>query len=328
MSIGLPDEESPVTNPPSPGSAGILVVDEDPAFQLGLKTFLREYVGFDKVFVANSGPEALEMIEGEESIDVITLDYQMPGMNGIELLERLRESAPRSLSVMMITGYPSDELEEEFHSLATPTLLTTHFLSKPVEFEKLEPVVLRAHEELLSTRRSSEDPAGENDVAPAMEETGQETGQETGSPGESERFANIESELARHGERLEEVHREVTRLRGRWRADFWKIVLLVVIGWAAIHFDWLDRFQPHWERLKNDMSEAFEPFMRIGDEERTAPAEEPLDEVPSPELPETPVESPSDDDSGVEETAPEPPPADRTPAEPAPTKPAPEGRPL
>src|SRR6056297_117887 len=159
MSIGLPEEESPLESLPVPGKEGILVVDEDPAFQLGLKTFLKEYVGFNEVFAARSGREALDILNREESIDVITLDYQMPGMNGSEVMEELSKSAPRPLSVMMITGYPSDELEATFRGFSSPTLLADYFLHKPVEFEKLEPLVLKAHEELLAAEAAEEEAA-------------------------------------------------------------------------------------------------------------------------------------------------------------------------
>ncbi|NNE93924.1 MAG: response regulator [Verrucomicrobiales bacterium] len=156
MSVSLPNVEPAPEYHNSPASlngVGILVVDEDPAFQLGLKTFLKEYVGFENVFTAKSGAEALDLIEKEESIEIVTLDYQMPGMNGIDVLRRLNDKTPRPLSVLMITGYPSDQLREEFEKLGTPDLQASHFLSKPVEFEDLEPLILRSYEELKAAQR-------------------------------------------------------------------------------------------------------------------------------------------------------------------------------
>ena len=132
---------------------GILVVDEDPAFQLGLKTFLKEYVGFENVFTARNGNEAIDLIEDEDTIELLTLDYQMPGMDGIELLKHLREDAPRPLGVVMITGFPSEELKKNYANCTTSTLLTKHFLSKPVEFEKLEPIILDCYEELKKAQQ-------------------------------------------------------------------------------------------------------------------------------------------------------------------------------
>ena len=140
--------------------AGILVVDEDPAFQLGLKTFLREFVGFDKVFTARNGREALDLVEREECIKLLTLDYQMPEMDGLEVLSRLGRQSSRPLAVIMITGFPSDDLKRKFANQTSSTLLATHFLSKPIEFEKLEPVILEAYDELCAAQRLTETMTG------------------------------------------------------------------------------------------------------------------------------------------------------------------------
>lgn len=142
--------------------AGILVVDEDPAFQLGLKTFLREYVGFEKVFTARNGREAIELIEQESSIELLTVDYQMPEMDGLELLSYLQENTPRPLGVTMITGFPSDDLKREFANRTSSKLLTNHFLAKPVEFERLEPIILNCYEDLKRSQQLTETMTGEN----------------------------------------------------------------------------------------------------------------------------------------------------------------------
>jgi len=255
MSTGRPDPRSALAAPPSPGDAAILVVDEDPAFQLGLKTFLREYVGFEKVHTAESGRAAIDLIESNPAIDVVTLDYRMPGMNGIEVLQRLATTIDRPLSVMMITGYPSDQLETEFRACGGSRLLTTHFVSKPVEFEKLEPLVLRAHEEALAARRIFD---GGGDVLDlSVPET------------EEERAVRIDATLARHSEKLDAIRAEVASLRRKWRSDFWKLLLLVVGGWLAFHFDLVAKLEPFWEGVKSDV-EAFFAEQRGED---VAPAE-------------------------------------------------------
>ena len=160
MSVTLPNVDSFKTDLPltisstsSLKSAGVLIVDEDPAFQLGLKTFLKDHVGFREVFTAKSGAEALVVLENEKSIELVTLDYRMPGMNGIEVLRRLNANPPHPLSVVMITGYPSDQLEEEFRNLGTANIHTTHFLTKPVELEDLESLLLSSHDELKASER-------------------------------------------------------------------------------------------------------------------------------------------------------------------------------
>ncbi|MDF1657929.1 MAG: response regulator [Verrucomicrobiales bacterium] len=271
MSIGLPEESNALKSPPSPGNAGILVVDEDPAFQLGLKTFLREYVGFDQVFTARSGAEALDLLETEESIDVITLDYQMPGMNGIEFMEELRETDPRPLSVIMITGYPSEELEEEFRSFSSPTLLADHFLHKPVEFEKLEPLVLKAHEELLSARIAAEEEA----------ELGAEEVEEELI--EDEPMMNtrgIETTLFRQETKIDALKEQIRTIRKKSRRDSILLGLLVIAMGAAINFGWFGILETAYQDAKSDMQRVFS---------KAPPAAEPSEPVVSPEISPAPI---------------------------------------
>jgi CheY-like chemotaxis protein len=244
MSFRLPHEDSPLDAPPLADMAAILVVDEDPAFQLGLKTFLREYVGFEKVFVARNGQEALDFVRAEPSIEVLTLDYRMPGMNGIEVLTALQSQATRPLAVLMITGHASEELEAEFHAQGNELILTSHFLTKPVQFEKLEPVVLAAHEEVIATKRRLR----ERELAAAAAESTPE------APAESATTASAPTDLTalldQQNERLASVERELKAQRGKWRGDFWKLAFVLLLFWLAGQFGLLQKVEPHWAKMK------------------------------------------------------------------------------
>lgn len=236
MSFRLPQEDSPLDAPPLADMAAILVVDEDPAFQLGLKTFLREYVGFEKVFTARNGQEALDFIRAEPSIEVVTLDYRMPGMSGIEMLAALRAQATRPLAVLMITGEASDDLKSEFRAQGSDLVLATHFLTKPVQFEKLEPVVLAAHEEVAAAKRRERERA----AAPPAPEAGGETGE----------AGNLAARLEAQSDRLAAMEREVRAQRGKWRADFWKVAFVLLVLWLAGQFGLTETLQPRWARAK------------------------------------------------------------------------------
>jgi CheY-like chemotaxis protein len=241
MSIGLPSTAPPSVPPISAplAHAGILVVDEDPAFQLGLKTFLREYVGFEKVCTAASGQAALDQIYADPSIEVVTLDYRMPGLSGIDVMRDLSKNLTRPLSVLMITGYPSDELEREFYSLATPKLLACRFLTKPVAFEKLEPLLLRAHEEFLTACQP---------VYLATEEVHTNSGEQAGvTAAIPEGIALSQASLAAHSERIAALEEEVHSLRGKWRRDFFRVALLVLGLWLAGQFGIYDKLAPSWK---------------------------------------------------------------------------------
>ncbi len=79
----------------------ILAVDDDPHLR---KLYEEEFQeeGYD-VLVASSGPEALDIFS-KESPDIVTLDIIMPGMDGIEVLRKMKEHNP-SVPVIMSTGY-------------------------------------------------------------------------------------------------------------------------------------------------------------------------------------------------------------------------------
>ena len=77
MSIGIPNESSPLESLHLPADSAILVVDEDPAFHLGLKNLSVRIRG---LFPGSSLPQMAKklsnLIENEESIEVITRNYQ------------------------------------------------------------------------------------------------------------------------------------------------------------------------------------------------------------------------------------------------------------
>ena len=83
----------------------ILVVDDSPMDRRVAGGFLTE-AGFTPVF-AKSGTEALDLIAVEPP-DLVLTDMRMPGMDGLELVETLREQYP-SLPVILMTGYGSEE---------------------------------------------------------------------------------------------------------------------------------------------------------------------------------------------------------------------------
>jgi len=83
--------------------AKVLVVDDETIVRESLRDWLSD-VGH-QVLTAENGPQALEIIQKEEPRIVIA-DLVMPGMDGIELLKRVREISP-SIEVIIITAYGS-----------------------------------------------------------------------------------------------------------------------------------------------------------------------------------------------------------------------------
>ena len=81
--------------------ARILVIDDEPAIRDTVRMIL-EYDGHE-VSLAASGPEGLQMAE-RESPDLVFLDIKMPGMDGLEVLTKLR-TAQESLPIVMISAH-------------------------------------------------------------------------------------------------------------------------------------------------------------------------------------------------------------------------------
>jgi CheY-like chemotaxis protein len=85
----------------SPG-ATILVVDDDDAVRDIAAALLRE-MGYS-VLEASSGGSALDIIERERKIELILVDFAMPGMNGAELARQVR-NIRSTLPILFMTGF-------------------------------------------------------------------------------------------------------------------------------------------------------------------------------------------------------------------------------
>jgi CheY-like chemotaxis protein len=89
---------------PQPARARILVVDDNEALRENLAEAL-ELEGYE-VVVAADGPDALARLDEDPSIGIVLLDLMMPGMDGREVLHRIRQH-PRlgALRVVLTTGH-------------------------------------------------------------------------------------------------------------------------------------------------------------------------------------------------------------------------------
>lgn len=90
--------------PPQERRASLLFVDDERRVLNSMRAmFRRDYT----VFLANSGPEALELLE-KESIDVVVSDQRMPGMSGVDVLKAFKEHAPNAMRILL-TGYADEQ---------------------------------------------------------------------------------------------------------------------------------------------------------------------------------------------------------------------------
>lgn len=113
----------------------ILVVDDEPLIRKLMQETLTR-LGYT-VFLANQGSAALE-IAAKETIDLVITDLQMPGMDGVTLLKKLKKLDP-GLMVVIITAYAS--IENVITALRYGAF---DYLLKPVSPENLEAVIDKA----------------------------------------------------------------------------------------------------------------------------------------------------------------------------------------
>ena len=115
----------------------ILVVDDEiNNLKLLKRTFRKDY----NVFMASGGEEGLEVLRNNK-IDLIITDQRMPGMSGVDFLERTVEEYPDTIR-LIITGYTdADALIK-----AINTGRVYRYIKKPWEPEELKNTVKRALE--------------------------------------------------------------------------------------------------------------------------------------------------------------------------------------
>ena len=116
-------------------SFSILIVDDEPDIaDLFRQRFRREVrQGQYVLHFADSGEEALcRLAEIRPELIVILSDINMPGMDGLELLRKVKGLRPE-LPVLMVTAYGDDERRHRADELGAAA-----FLSKPVDFDDLK----------------------------------------------------------------------------------------------------------------------------------------------------------------------------------------------
>ncbi|OGR35084.1 MAG: Fis family transcriptional regulator [Desulfovibrionales bacterium GWA2_65_9] len=147
----------------------ILVVDDESGIRFSLRGILEDE-GF-AVAEAETGEAGLALLDAGEAVDLVFLDIWLPGLDGLEVLARLREDRPE-LPVVMISGHGTIET-----AVGAIKRGAFDFIEKPLSLEK---VLLAAHKALEFSRLKQENLAlrhslGEAEVhltgaSPAMNE--------------------------------------------------------------------------------------------------------------------------------------------------------------
>jgi len=141
-------------------AARILVVDDDPFISAMAQAYL-EHAGFTRIDVAENGQECLDRLQGAEGPpDIVILDIQMPVLDGLEVLRRMRASAAlQDLPVLVTTGIDESSQRNEAIRAGASSLISKPF-DAPLLIEKtrslIERQVLIQQLNLYRTRVSQE----------------------------------------------------------------------------------------------------------------------------------------------------------------------------
>lgn len=124
----------------------VLIVDDEPLARALISELLKKFPEFQVVGECSDGKDALKALK-KKSPDLIFLDVQMPGLDGITFLEELGDDALPA--IIFVTAYDQYAIRAfDFHAV--------DYLLKPFSQSRFEKALLRAKERIL------EQPSGED----------------------------------------------------------------------------------------------------------------------------------------------------------------------
>lgn len=126
----------------------VVIVEDDPMVAEFNKRYLEMVEGFELAAMANSADEALLVLNKDE-IDLVLLDIFMPGMNGLELLTKIR-TAGKGVDVIIVTAACDSS------SIKTALRFgAMDYIIKPFEFERLN-AALTDYRDLVKLMQAQE----------------------------------------------------------------------------------------------------------------------------------------------------------------------------
>jgi two-component system, chemotaxis family, protein-glutamate methylesterase/glutaminase len=131
----------------SPPPIRVLVVDDSAFMRTALSRMIASEPGFDVVGTAGSGTESLGKIADLDP-DVVTLDLEMPGLDGLGTLRRIMAQSPRP--VIMVSAATEKDAEVTFNALSSGAF---DYIPKQLSPASLD--ILHIREDLLAKIRAA-----------------------------------------------------------------------------------------------------------------------------------------------------------------------------
>ena len=127
----------------------VLLVDDEKEFVHALSERLQTR-NLESAVVYD-GEEALSFVEGDEP-EVMVLDLKMPGIDGIEVLRRVKQNHPQT-EVIILTGHGSEKEEKLAAELGAYA-----YFQKPVDIDKLSEAMKKAYKKIRDSKNTKDNP--------------------------------------------------------------------------------------------------------------------------------------------------------------------------
>ena len=128
----------------------ILVVDDEKSHEdlITQRFTQKEFMRNHEFIFALNGLKALELINSHPDIEIALLDINMPGMDGLTLLEKIRDTKPL-LRVIMLSAY-----SDMNNIRAAMNMGAYDFITKPIDMKDLELTIKRTMEEVKQVKET------------------------------------------------------------------------------------------------------------------------------------------------------------------------------
>jgi len=115
----------------------ILVVDDEEDLTWSISQSLRRHDDIFDVTCANSGDDALAILQ-DRQMDLVISDIRMPQVDGFALINHVRANYPKS-QIIIMTAYGSGEIQDQVNALGT-----LYYIEKPFEIRYLRMLIYEA----------------------------------------------------------------------------------------------------------------------------------------------------------------------------------------
>ncbi len=145
------------------GTISTLIVDDEQLAREELAYLLKEFPEIEILESASNGLEAVKLIDQLEP-DLVFLDVQMPGLDGLSVIDKLREKGGPLPHFVLITAF-------DHYAIEAFRLQATDYLLKPVEKDRLAETLARVRRTVDEKQQNAERPADSTPPKAAVQRT-------------------------------------------------------------------------------------------------------------------------------------------------------------